>query len=717
MSRFARHLLVSIVGLASIVSLAILVSGSTLFFADQDRDAPQPPVFRTEANYVRVDVYPTLNGQPVTDLLQEDFELLDEKVPQRIEAFQHVSIRAGGPQETRREPNTVAESRAMVQDPEARLFIVFLDTYHVDVGGSHNIRKPLTDALDRMIGQNDLVGVMTPEMSAGDITFARRLTTIEGMLSRHWNWGEREQLNSRDPVEDQYRACYPGERRRCPDGSISDDTGIYAALIDRRREKRTLDALEDLARFLRGLRDERKAILLISDGWLLFRPDQSLQRVVHCQPPTGLSGGPRVDPGTGKLTTRAPQNLSGANPGDCERDRMQLAQIDDDQKFRDILGEANRANASFYSIDPRGLAVFDTPIMPVNGPSLGAPAPMVPPSADMPLLQARLASLRTLADATDGLAILGSNDLAGGLKRVVSDLTSYYLLGYYSTGKLDGKFHAITVRVKRPGVQVRARRGYQALTAAEARTTGTAAARSPEAVAAAAEAGAIQAAIGALSASARAVPLQLHAAAHSRNGVTVVWAVGEVDGRSDEWKNGGEASLTLVTPTGETVATGRAEIPPGRRTFRAELRAAALAPGDYVLRVRAKGAAPVASPINEAVAVPVAAAPHATGALYLRSGASTMGRDEPTADLRFRRGEQIRVEVLSESASSAAGRLLDRTGKVMPVPVAVSGRQDGDGSQWITAQLALAPLGPGDYLIELTGVGAERRLIPFRVIP
>jgi hypothetical protein len=283
---------------------------------------------------------------------------------------------------------------------------------------------------------------------------------------------------------------------------------------------------------------------------------------------------------------------------------------------------------------------------------------------------------------------------------------------------LDGKFHAITVRVKRPGVQVRARRGYQALTAAEARTTGTAETRSPEAVAAAAEAGAIQAAIGALSTSTRAVPLQLHAAAHSTNGMTMVWAVGEVDGRSDEWKNGGEAILTLTAPTGETVATARAEIPPGRRAFRVELRAAAvLVPGDYVLHVRAKGAAAMALPINEAVGVPVAAAPHATGALYSRQGASSAGRDEPTADPRFRRGEHIRVEVPTEAASTATGRLLDRTGKVMQVPVAVSERQDTNGAQWMTAQLALAPLAPGDYLIELTGADAERRLIPFRVIP
>ena len=54
---------------------------------------------------------------------------------------------------------------------------------------------------------------------------------------------------------------------------------------------------------------------------------------------------------------------------------------------------------------------------------------------------------------TDGIAIVNSNDLDRGLRRVVDDLTSYYLLGYYSTNsKLDGRFRSIKVRVKRPGV-------------------------------------------------------------------------------------------------------------------------------------------------------------------------------------------------------------------------------------------------------------------------
>src|SRR5205807_9088656 len=92
----------------------------------------------------------------------------------------------------------------------------------------------------------------------------------------------------------------------------------------------------------------------------------------------------------------------------------------------------------------------------------GPPPPTVPLDVDAALLRTRLNSLRTLADNTDGIALVNSNDLAGGFKRIVDDLSSYYLLGYYSSGKLDGRFHSITVRVQRPGVQVRARRGYLA---------------------------------------------------------------------------------------------------------------------------------------------------------------------------------------------------------------------------------------------------------------
>src|SRR4029077_8285469 len=77
-------------------------------------------------------------------------------------------------------------------------------------------------------------------------------------------------------------------------------------------------------------------------------------------------------------------------------------------------------------------------------------------------------SLRTLAENTDGRAIVNRNDLANGMKQIIRDSSAYYLLGYSSTAApADGKFHEIKVRVKRPGLQVRARKGYWALTAEE----------------------------------------------------------------------------------------------------------------------------------------------------------------------------------------------------------------------------------------------------------
>ena len=109
---------------------------------------------------------------------------------------------------------------------------------------------------------------------------------------------------------------------------------------------------------------------------------------------------------------------------ECEKERADLATMDDDRRFRDLFGEANRANVSFYPIDPRGLPTFDTPIGPEP------PLPLAPTQAQ---LTHGVKALMTLALNTDGIALVNNNDLHKQLRRVADDLTSYYLMGYYST--------------------------------------------------------------------------------------------------------------------------------------------------------------------------------------------------------------------------------------------------------------------------------------------
>ena len=713
--------------------LALAASALAVAAVSSQTPAQPPPTFRTEANYVRVDVFPTRDNAPVTDLTRADFEILEAGVPQTIEQFERVLVRGGIPQDLRREPNSVEESRQAAQNPRARVFVLFLDINHVGVDGSHNIRKPLVDALDRLIGPDDLVGVMTPEMSARDIAFARKTTTIDGFLTRYWTWGERNQTISTDPLEDQYRACYPGlPPTRCPDGTTDDDRGVADEMIERRKEKLTIDALHDLVTYLRGVREERKAVIAITDGWRLFQPHEQLARKLGCQVPSGPQVG--VDPRNGRLTGKTPVTaFSGSNPDACERDRTTLAYMDNDSSFRTLLDEANSANTSFYPVDPRGLVAFDEPL---SKPTTGLPPPgattIVPPSVDAARLRSRLDSLRTLAEATDGLAIVDSNNLAGGLKRVVDDLSSYYLIGYYSNGKLDGKFHPISVRVKRPGVRVRARRGYLAATPATSAMTARGAAAAPAVETADAMAAhAVEAAIAPLTGYTRDVPLRLQMAAGWKPGdaaSAALWVVGELGGVAvvgDAWSDGFDATITLTTPADATVGTGRITVPRGGRTFRVAVTPSQpLAPGDYILRVGAR-AGPASIPSRETARLAIPAAPDSAGALFVRRGASTGNKEVSTADLRFRRSEQVRVEIPTTGGGAVSARLLDRTGKPLAVPVTAAVRDDADGSRWATAQLALAPLAPGDYAIEITtgsgGSGAareERRMISaFRVVP
>jgi VWFA-related protein len=663
-------------------------------------DQSAQPTFRTEANYVRVDVFPTANGTPVADLRQDEFQVLEDGVPQKIEQFEHVVIRGSLPQETRREPSTVAESRTMVQESRARVFVLFLDTLHVEQAASRTIRQPLVEMIDRLIGPDDLIGVMTPHMSPSDVTFARKTTILEGMLDRLW-WGERDALIPSDPVEDQYRFCYPAT------GVGASTSGIAQQMIDRRREEVTLEALAGLARFLRDVREGRKAIIAITDGWVLFRPDQGLAQVATDGRPPELPP-ITVDPRNGRLTTKDTTTAGAGARTECERDRQRLAQLDDEFRFNQLLDEANRANASFYPVDPRGAVPFDAPIGPDRPPPL---------QVDRARLAQRSNVLRTLASATDGAAVVSTNNIGPALTRIVADLSSYYLLGYYSTNaKLDGKFRSISVRVRRAGVQVRARRGYLA---AKATDLVTRAAPAPPNSSAAATV-AIDAVVGSLAKFARDAPLRVHAAAGWNAGNTAaVWVVGEVAG-GEGWKTGGDATVALVR-NGAPVSTTRASIPAGARSFRVALTAAnPLGPGDYQIRVRARSEGPSGGPFDDVVTFALAASPEPTGALLFRRGPSTANKSVATADSRFRRTERLGLEVLVPPLGQLTGRLLDRTGKPLAIPITLAERDDGDGSTWQTGELALAPLAPGDYVVELSAGSDEkqtRTLIPFRIIP
>ena len=263
------------------------------------------------------------------------------------------------------------------------------------------------------------------------------------------------------------------ERAAGPNPMCTDQNGIAAEMIDRRHEKLTLDALQDLvalsARRARGAqgdsRDHRRLAAV--------PPERTARAPAHVPGRADRAARSASIRGPGRLTDQGRRPAASARAGQCDTDRMRLAQHR--RRSRSSASCSTRRTAptrrSIRSIraawrcSTRRSMRQDVP---------GAAAADASRRRSIRrMLRGRINSLRTLAEATDGLAIVNSNDLAGGLKRVVDDLSSYYLLGYYSTGKLDGKFHPITVRVKRPGVQVRARRGYLAATPATAAAAGT----------------------------------------------------------------------------------------------------------------------------------------------------------------------------------------------------------------------------------------------------
>ena len=125
------------------------------------------------------------------------------------------------------------------------------------------------------------------------LTFTRQVATIENALNNPW--GTRDSI-ALDPVERRYAECYPG----VPDkpGEIAPDQGIAQEMILRRREAQTLDSFETLVTYLRDAREERKAVITITNGWRLYRPNDNLGRSIRGMVPTvaQVTIGPQTGP-------------------------------------------------------------------------------------------------------------------------------------------------------------------------------------------------------------------------------------------------------------------------------------------------------------------------------------------------------------------------------------------------------------------------------------
>jgi VWFA-related protein len=622
--------------------------------------AQSPP-----ANVLRVDLFAVRDGALVDDLRQDELQLLEDGAPQTIESFEHVAVAPGG---TRH-----------------RVFVVFIDTYHTTIEDESSARLPLVRVLDRLVDRDDLVALTTPELAAADLTFRRKAEVLSDLMQADWAWARRGSRRAPGSKEMLYDQCF--------DSTRASDRARGTEMKERWREETTFAALDDLVAHLGPMREERKAVLMISDGWQLFTTSRTLG-----EPDDDKSS--RTDR-LRRFGDRGSVQGSPATPVmrvECEADRRRLAMVDNSQHLRELGEAANRANVSFYPLYAPEITV------PVQGTSRAVP--------ETEHAAARIDSLRLLADGTDGLAVLKRTAVDDALPRIVADESSYYLVSYRSSNtSLDGRFRALTARATRPGVKVRMRRGYRGLTTGDLLS-----ARRPPG--AARSAAAIPVAPG----DARR-PFRIRTSSWTAPDGGTFWIVGELDYRTRqelEWTAGATADVMVLAADGTELLSQTITVKPTDGAFAVRVpERGVVKPGEYAVQVQLRPDANDSVVLTDTARV-VMSAPHGDelGApVVWRRGPSTGPRHLQTADPRFSRSERIRLELATTVPGTAAARLLDRAGHPLQVPIDVGARPDDSGQfRWIVADAVLAPLAPGQYVIEVT-LGTLKQTFEMTLVP
>ncbi len=395
-----------------LVTSAVLAVGVVLGAQGAPQDpAIQPPVtFRSEINYVEVDAR-VLDGQGafVPGLTAADFQVLEDGKPQKVDAFSFINI----PVERQARPlfakapieRDVADN---ITGYDGRVYVIVLDDQHTHPLRSQRLKAAARQFVLRYMGANDTAAIV---YTSGRSDVAQEFTNSQRRLLAAVDkfMGRKLRSSTLERLDEEQRTR--GTRQQ---GDRIDDPFDQERAMTART---TLDSLRNLSNYLAGISGRRKAIIYFSEG-----VDYDIYDVFS------TSGG-------------ASAVL---------------------QASRDAVAAATRANVSIYGIDPRGLGAMADDMIEVQD---------TPQDTSLNLglssfgneLQRSQDSLRVLSNETGGFAVVNQNDMATAFERVVADNSAYYLLGYYSTNeRRDGRFRKIEVKVSRPGLTVRSRKGYVA---------------------------------------------------------------------------------------------------------------------------------------------------------------------------------------------------------------------------------------------------------------
>jgi VWFA-related protein len=382
----------------------------------------QPGVtFKTDVNLVEIHAVVTdERGNLVRDLTKSDFEVFEDGTPQTPSVFSLVDLPIERPLTPSFETQPIEpDVRSTARSFDGRLYVLVLDDLHTTTLRSQLVRHAAQRFIQQYVGTNDLAAVVHTsgrEDAAQDLTGNRRLllAAVDKFLGQKLPSATAEKLAVH--LRDADRT-----RRESSDGSTSQSQGTSDPINDPYdaergfNARRALELVKNIAGWMTDIHGRRKALIFFSEGI-----DYDIYDVFNNKAATSIM-----------------------------------------QDARDAIAAAQRANVGIYAVDPRGLTQLGDETIAIASLSDNPQFREGSPAAFQRELLLAQESLIALADETGGIAVVRTNDIPGALARIASENSTYYLLGYQTdASRSPGRFRKIEVRVKRPGLQVRARRGY-----------------------------------------------------------------------------------------------------------------------------------------------------------------------------------------------------------------------------------------------------------------